>query len=219
MTADQLVSDSIIPLRTSDSGDEALGMMGDFFVRHLPIVNNKELLGLLSEDDILDHNAVEPVGSYSLSLPRPYVNAQDHLYEVMRMLVELHLTVVPVVDEENTYLGVITLEDLLTYFGRSMPFSEPGSILVLEIGKRDYMLSEIVRIVESENATVLSAFVTAHPDSNLIEVTLKINKQNIQAIIATLDRYDYQIKATFQEATYVDSLRERYDALMSYLNV
>jgi CBS domain-containing protein len=219
MTADQLVSDSIIPLRTSDSGDDALGMMSDFFVRHLPIVNNKELLGLLSEDDILDHDAVEPVGSYSLSLPRPYVHAQDHLYEVMRMLVELHLTVIPVVDEENTYLGLITLEDLLFYFGQSMPFIEPGSILVLEMGKRDYMLSEIARIVESENATVLSAFVTSRPDTNLIEVTLKINKQNIQTIIATLDRYDYQIKATFQETTYVDTLRDRYDALMSYLNV
>lgn len=219
MTADQLVSDSIIPLRTSDSGDDALGMMSDFFVRHLPIVNNKELLGLLSEDDILDHDAVEPVGSYSLSLPRPYVQAQDHLYEVMRMLVELHLTVIPVVDEENIYQGLITLEDLLIYFGQSMPFTEPGSILVLEMGKRDYMLSEITRIVESENATVLSAFVTSHPDTSFIEVTLKVNKQNIQSIIATLDRYDYQIKATFQEMVYADTLRDRYDALMTYLNV
>ncbi len=219
MVAKNLISDTIVPLRTSDTGEEALSMMDDFYVRHLPIVNNKQLLGLISEEDILNYDAQEAVGSYSLSLVRPYANVTDHIYELLRLLAEYHLTVIPVVDNEENYIGLVTLEDLLQFFARTASFSEPGSILVLEINKRDYSLSEIARIVESENAAVLSSFVTTSLDSTRIDVTIKINLQNIQSIIATFDRFDYEIKATFNEADYVGSLQERYDALMSYLNV
>ncbi len=219
MIAETLISNEIIPLRTSDTGEEALSMMNDFYVRHLPIVNNRQLLGLISEDDILNFDANEAVGSYSLSLIRPYANAKDHIYELLRLLAEYHLTLIPVVDDEENYIGVVTLEALLLHFARTASFSEPGSILVLEISKRDYSLAEIARIVESENAAVLSVFVSAVPESARIEVTIKINRQNVHSIIATFTRFDYDVKASFNEADYVSSLRERYDALMSYLNV
>lgn len=219
MIAEQLVSNEIIPLRTSDLGEEALGMMNEFYVRHLPIVNNRELLGLISEDDILNFDPNEAVGSYSLSLTRPYVNASDHIYEVMRTLAESHLTLVPVVDDANDYVGVITQEDLLSYFSTTMAFSELGSIIVLEVHRRDYSLAEIARIVESENAIILSSFVSSQIDSPMMEVSIKINTNNINAIIATFQRFDYQIQASFSESAFSDSLRERYDSLMTYLNV
>ncbi len=219
MVAESLISNVIIPLRTSDTGDEALSMMNDFYVHHLPIVNNEQLLGVISENDILNYDANEAVGSYSLSLRRPYVNAKDHIYEVMRQLALGELSVIPVVDDENNYLGVVTQEDLLRYFASTFSFAEPGSIIVLEINKRDYSLAEIARIVESENATILSNFITSQPDSLKMEVTIKVNRQNIQSIIATFQRFDYLIKASFNESEYIDSLKERYDSLMSYLNV
>lgn len=219
MVAESLISNVILPLRTSDTGDEALSMMDDFYVHHLPIVNNEQLLGLISENDILNFDANEPVGSYSLSLSRPYVHARDHIYEVMRQLAQGDLSVIPVVDEENNYLGVVTQENLLNYFATTFSFTEPGSIVVLEISKRDYSMAEIARIIESENAVILSTFITSRPDSLKMEVTIKINKQNIQSIIATFQRFDYVIKASFNEAEYMDSLKDRYDSLMSYLNV
>ena len=219
MTAETLISNSIIPLRTSDTGQEALEMMNDFFIRHLPIVNNKQLLGLISEDDILNYDINEPIGSYRLSLLRPYATGTDHIYEVMRLMAESQLTVIPVVNEEGDYTGLITQEDLLTYFAKTGTFTEPGSILVLEMSRRDYSLAEIARIVESESALILSSFISSHGDSARIDVTLKVNRQNVQSIIATLERFDYHVKATFNESEYVDSLKERFDALMSYLKV
>lgn len=219
MVAESLISTEIIPLQTSDFGATALEMMGEFYVRHLPIVNNKELLGLISEDDILDYDVNEAIGAYSLSLARPYVHRGEHLYEVMRILAEQRLTVIPVVDKAHNYLGVVTLEAVLQYFSANYSFREPGSIIVLSMSNRDYSLAEIARIVESENARILSAFVTAQPNDPTIDVTLKLNKQHIQSIIATFLRFEYQIKASFNEIEYLDSLQERYDALMSYLNV
>jgi CBS domain-containing protein len=219
MIAETLLSNTIIPLRTSDTGEEALGMMNDFYVRHLPVVNNEQLLGLMSEDDILGYDVEEPIGSYGLSSPTPCVRLKDHIYEVMRMLAEYRLTVIPVIDDGGNYSGLITLEDLMRFFADTASFRDPGCIIVLEMTRLDYSLSEIARIVESENAVILNAFVNSYPDSAAIDVTLKINRQEILSILNTFERYDYTVKASFNEAEYMDSLRERYDALISYLNV
>ncbi len=219
MIAEHLISNIIIPLRTSDTGDEALGIMGEFYVRHLPIVNQKELLGLISEDEILDYDTSEAIGSYKLSLHHPFVQATDHLYDVMKLVGEHYLSVIPVVDAQNRYVGLIVAEELIQYFAKMGGFQEPGSIIVLEMLRQDYALSQIAGIVESENAVILSSHVHTSPDSPQIELTLKINKHNILNIIASFERFDYHVKATFNELEYKDTLQERYEGLISYLNV
>ena len=221
MIAENLLSHNIIPLRTSDTGAEALGIMNDFYVRHLPIVNDKQLLGLISEDDILEHDVEEAVGSFRLSMTKPYVKASDHLYDVLKILSEYQLTVVPVIDHENNYKGLISQDDLVRYFANTGSFTEPGSIIVLEMHRRDYSLAEISRIVESESAAILSTFITSNLESDRIDVTVKINRQDfqLQRIIASFERFNYQVKASFQEADYFEGLQERYDSLMNYLNV
>ncbi|MEM0992376.1 MAG: CBS domain-containing protein [Bacteroidota bacterium] len=219
MIAEQLISNNIIPLRTSDTGEEALSIMSDFYIRHLPIVNNRQLLGLVSEDDILEYDVTAAIGSYSLSLYRPFVRNNDHIYEVMRKMAEGELTVIPVVDLDNDYVGLVTQEDLLQYFARMLSFKAQGTIIVLETNKHDYSLSEIARIVESEGSSILSSFITTDAYSTKIEVTIKINAQYVQNIIATFDRFDYYIKASYNESDYLESLQERYDSLMNYLNV
>ena len=206
MIASNLLSQSIVPLRTSDSGEEALSIMSDYYVKHLPIVNNEQLLGLISEDDILNNDIQEAVGSFQLSMSRPYAKHKDHIFEVMRIMNEFNLTVIPVVDADDNYLGMISQDDLLRFFASTGSFTEPGSIIVLEMSKRDYSLAQIARIIESENAAVLSSFITTNLDSTKIDVTVKVNLQDISAILATFQRFDYTVKA-------------RYDSLMSFLNV
>ena len=219
MIASNLLSLSIVPLKTSDTGEEALGIMSDFYVKHLPIVNSEQLLGLISEDDILNHDVEEAVGSYQLSMSRPYAKESDHIYEVMSVMSEYNLTVIPVVDAEDNYKGLISQDDLLRFFAKIGSFTEPGGIIVLEMSKRDYSLSQIARIVESENAAVLSSFITTNLDSTRIDVTIKVNSQDVSAILATFQRFDYVIKASFQESEYFDTLKDRYDSLMSFLNI
>ena len=219
MIAGKLISKTIVPLRTSDTGHEALAIMNDFYIRHLPIVNNKQLLGLISEDDILNNIVEEPVGSYHLSINKPYVKESDHVFEVMRLIGEYQLSVIPVIDAENNYIGLITQDKIIQYFAKSASFTETGSIIVLEMGRQDYSLTEITRLVESENAVVLSSFVTTNPDSTRVEVSLKVNRQEIRDILATFERFNYTIKGSYQETNYYDDLRERFDSLMSYLNI
>jgi acetoin utilization protein AcuB len=219
MIAAELISQVMSPLRTSDTGEDALTIMHVYHVKHLPIVNNELLLGTISEDDIMNHDLSEPIGSYGLSLIKGYVNRDDHLFEVLGKMAEYKLTSIPVTDDDDKYLGAITQEDLIQYYADSFSFKEPGSILVLEMPKRNYSLAEISRIIEGENIAIFSTFLSTKPDSELVFVTIKINRQDAQQAIATLERYGYTIKASFAEATYFEDMKERYDALMNYLNV
>lgn len=219
MIAKTLISAEVPPLKTSFTGDDALQMMSDYHVRHLPIVNNEQLLGLLAEDDIWHFDPDEAIGSYELSLTRPYVLENDHLYAVMRQLHDHKLTLIPVVNHHQKYLGSITLYDLLRCFAESASFAQQGAVVVLEINKHSYSLSQIARIVEAENTAILNSFVTSQRDTTEIEVTLKLNRSDIQRILASFVRFGYTIKASFSEEEYIDSLKHNYDMLMNYLNV
>jgi CBS domain containing-hemolysin-like protein len=219
MIAQTLISNDIVPLRTSNTGEEALGIMADFYVKHLPIVNHTQLLGVISEDDLLNYDPEDHIGAIDVSMSRLYVKTTDHLYDVMRTMALHQLSIIPVVDAEGNYQGLITLEDLLQAFAAMGSFTEPGSIIVVETSKRGYSLSEIARIVESENASVLSAYISTPMDAATVDVAIKVNAQNINAILATFERFGYEVKAAYREDEYSDVLRERYDSFMAYLNV
>lgn len=209
------------PLKTSDTGDKALIWMHEFGVDHLPIVNNEQYLGLITEDDILDlSEPMAAIGSHELSLARPFVYGNAHLYEVIKLAVELKLTLVPVVDEDEVFIGAITLENIMRCFATLSGITENGAILVLETSKSNYSLSEIARIVESNNAYILSSHVFTHgEDSSKLEVVLKLNVAELRTIIATFERFEYTISAFFQEEEYQEQLKDRFDSLMNYLNI
>jgi len=220
MTANSLIAYDIPALHTEQTGKDAFHALNDHHVKHLPVVEGRRLVGILSEEDIFNHKLYEPIGEYDFSMMRRFaVRSKDHIFEVMRIMGENRLTVIPVVDEHGNYQGLITLSDLLRFFANSASFTEPGGVLVLEMSRRDYSLGTIARIVEEENAKVLSSFVTSGPDAETVELTLKVNNQDLSRIIAALQRYEYDVKETFAEGDYADALRERYDSLMSYLNV
>lgn len=219
MLAKDIISQELDTIKTSDTGEEALALMNVHNVRHLPIVNNEVLLGVLSETDIISHDVEQSIGSYGLSIPGAVARSADHVFEVMDRMAEYGLTVIPVIDNRETYIGSISLEALLQHFANTFSFEEPGSIVVVETDRVNYSMVEIARIVEEESAAILTSMLSFEEGSNKVTVTLKINKQDISRIIASFVRYDYTIRGTFAENQYSDALQERYDSLMHYLSV
>jgi CBS domain-containing protein len=219
MIARELISHLIHPLRTSDTGEQALTYLQVYHLKHLPIVNNEQLLGTISEEDITTSPIDEAIGSFSLGLNKAFVRDTDHLFEVMSVMADHKLTVIPVVDQKDNYLGLITLEDLIQYYARSFSFSEPGGIIVIELQKADYSLAEISRIIEGENAVILTSFLSHDESTRMMYLTIKTNQKEIQHLQATLERFGYNIKATFSEEGYFESLQDHYDAFLHYLNV
>jgi predicted transcriptional regulator len=220
MLARELISDVVTALKTSDSGTKALSWMEVFRIKHLPIVNHREFLGLISDSDIYDMNDPdEPIGAHELSLEKPYVNEDQHIYEVIELLARLQLTLVPVLNHEKQYLGVITQEGLTRKFAHLSALQQPGGILELEMRQIDYSLAEISQIVESNNGRILSLYVATSEDNLRLRVTLKINLTDMTSILATLNRYNYNVVSSHLSDEDLDEFyQERFDGFLKYLN-
>lgn len=220
MYASSFISYSVPPLKISDTGVKALLWMNDFHVRHLPVVEDGNFIGILSEDEVL--NFIDPEATIKASQPvllTKFVSGQKHLYDIMKLVVDFNLTIIPVLNNDGTYMGLITIEDLLKKLADTGSITHPGGVLVLEMAPRDYSLSEISRLIEMENATILSSFITSPYGTNTLELTLKLNKEDLKHVVATLERFEYKVKSSFYESEFLDTLNDRYDALMRYLNV
>jgi len=219
MYAKELISEAVAPLKITDNGETALNMMDEFKLTHLPVVDNGRYIGLLSETDIYSKNDfTQPLESYTFSLGLLYVQQYQHVYDVLLTFDTHKLTLLPVVDDKNQFLGSITLLSLINYFSLLSSVKNPGGVIVLELNTNDYSLTQIAQIVESNDAKILSLYITSFDDSTRMEVTLKVNKMDIRAILQTFNRYNYLVKASFSEDDVYDELRERYDSLMRYLN-
>jgi CBS domain-containing protein len=219
--AEDFISDSITYARTDYSGEQVLTLMNVFQVKHLPVIDRElNLLGLISDDDILVRNFGETLESYKLEYRELSVAPDQHIFDIIHLLSKHDISLVPVV-ENHKYIGSIRKQDVISFLGNSFSFTQPGSIVELLIQNRNYSLAELSRIVEAEHARILSVVIAdSDPDNNRLKVIIKIDKDDISQIIAAFERFEYEVQASYTHHNdYDDLLKERYDALMRYLNV
>src|SRR6185369_17948392 len=164
MIARELINDSFPPLKISDTGLKAINWMEEFRVEHLPIVDGVNYIGLISEEDVLKLNSLEqPFANQPYSLIKPFIRFDRPVFEVVKVMSKDKLTIIPVLDEANHYMGLITLADVLKHYSESGIFEDANGVVVLEMRTQDYSLSEIARLVESENGKIISAYITPVP--------------------------------------------------------
>lgn len=220
MIAEELISNVIPPLKTSDTVQKALERMSEFKLYHLPIVNETQFLGLVSEEELIEVRDQQlPIGSLSLTLLNSFVFKEAHIYDVIRLFNQLQLSLVPVLDLNKNYLGVVSINNLLSYTAETYAVKEFGGIIVLEISNRNNSLAHMAQIVEADNAQILSSYVSSFPNSTRLEITLKINKTELSGIIASFERYNYEVKAVFNNTQNDDGSTDRFNSFMNYLNV
>lgn len=219
MIASELISYDIPPLKLSDTGAKALDWMEEFKTSELPVVDKGKYVGLISEAKILDKNKIDKlIAAYDFAFNKPCANQGQHLFEVISLIVQNDISVLPVVNEKNQYLGLITIKRVIQFFSQVVSVANIGSILTLELNINDYSLAEISKLVESEDAKILASFITSLPDSKKMELTLKINKTEISRILHTFERFNYSVVASYNESEYHKDLQNRYDEFMRFLN-
>lgn len=206
-------------LRLSDKVYQALELMNENHVAHLPIVDGDKYAGLISESDLSiadnDHSTLE---QFQQSISNASVKDDEHVLKAIQVAVENGLTVVPIIGEDDELLGVVTYADLLKYSSEFMSLNEPGGLIVLELENKEYSFNEISRLVESNDAQI-TQLNTSTNEKGITQVTIKINKLEISDVIATFQRYDYNVKYYFGEEMYENELRTNYDNLMNYLKI
>ncbi|MBM3165733.1 MAG: CBS domain-containing protein [Bacteroidetes bacterium] len=218
MRAIEMLSEDIPPLLHTDSGEKVLLWMDEFKVSHLPVLKNGNFVGVVSESAVLDHlNLDEDLDHLFAHLPRPFVEENTHIYDVLLKISNEKLSVLPVLSESEEYRGCISIYGIMSIMSNFGSLKENGGVLILEMNAIDYSLAQIAQIVESNNAKILSSFITSAEDSTRVEVTIKVNLSNLTAIIQTFDRYEYTVKDAFQDKDAESDLRRRYEALMNFM--
>lgn len=215
-----LINNNIPRLQLQDTVSKALRLINDFRVSHLPVVSADKYLGIISEIDLLDHDDIKStIEGLQEDFMLDAVKGNVHFLNAINYSNQFETTIVPIVNLANEFMGVITLADLLKTVGSFAGASEIGGIIVLEMERTKFAVSELSRIVESNGATILHLNTTSNIETGLLTVTLHLNKKEISAIVAAFERYDYDIVYEYGDEKFENNIDTNYRHLMNYLDI
>ncbi|REE01679.1 CBS domain-containing protein [Marinoscillum furvescens] len=221
MIAKDLINYMIPPLKPQDKVSKAKQWMDELRLSELPVVDNGVFVGLIDEELLLNDELKYPnIGDYPLLGQKCTVGAGNHYYDVLKTSNIEGFRIVAVIDELNQYLGVVSIEDVVEAFAKNSSVSTPGAILGLRLKFNDYSLTEISRIIESNEVKILSSYLSPHSeDPNDLHLTLKLNKEDISHIISQLEEAGFTVESAHNTASSSFDEKERIDILMKYLKI
>jgi CBS domain-containing protein len=197
----------------------ALQLMEDYDIQHLPVVNEEKYIGIIGKSDLLDVSENNTIATTQEFILPVSIKGEEHFLVALKLMTEKELSLLAVVNEQTELIGIIAITDLIQQLAHFLGTEEKGGLIVLEITRRNFSFGEICRLVETNDALITQCNTMTEPDTGLIIVTLKINKIEISAIVATFQRYDYTVRYYFGQESYDNELKDNYQHLLAYLNV
>ena len=220
MLTKELQSQTLPSLRLQDKVYQALQLMNDNHVTHLPILDGEKYVGIISEDDLLQaENDNAELNTLQQSFAATAVKEDEHFLKAVQLAAENGISIVPIVSEDNELVGTVAYTDLLRHASEFMSLNEPGGLIVLEMESNQYSFNEISKIIESNDAQITQLNTSNDSETGMMQVTIRINKAEVSDIVASFQRYDYNVKHFFGEELYANELRSNYDNLMNYLKI
>jgi len=220
MVNESITLKSIPTLNGHENIDRALQLMENNELHELPVVEDEKYMALLKETDLLELSDTTLVLNQTALLQyRPAITAAGHPYDAIRMMYNTDLQLLPVVDNENNYLGCLNKDALYKYLTEHSGINTPGGIIVLELLPNNYSLYEIARICENEDLIITHTQLSNSADSGRLELTIKTNRNDLRGVVDALERYNYKVIQTFGELSFDDNMQNRFNLLMNYLNM
>lgn len=220
MLAIELNTNIIPALQLEDTVGKALQLIDDHKVSHLAVISQEKYLGLISEAELLGAaNKKTQIQLLQDEFINVFVKDNDHFLKAVNITNEYQTSMVPVVNNEMEFIGSISGQDLLNILGNFSGAKEMGGIIVLEMKRSQFSISEISRIVESNEAIVSHLNTTVHPETGLLTVTIKLNKKDLSMIVAAFERYEYDVIYYFGEEKFENEIQSNYLHLMNYLDI
>ena len=221
MLAVELIDPMLPALKPADSVGQALDWMQEHRIGQLVLTDAGDYRGVVSEELLLDvPDSESPLRDVMRLFEQTYVYEDQHLLEVMGLVIKNRMDVVAVLNEGREFTGTISVSELMKQFTEELGISEPGAILILSLKERDYSMAEVSRLVESNSVKIISSYFSSAaygmPDRS--RLTLKLNRREITPVISTLERFGYQIEAAFANAPVESIDQDRLDSLLRFLN-
>ena len=219
MLTHQLAIKGFPMLRLEDTASFVLQCMEDYEVQHLPIVKDDYFMGLVSKEWVLDMALDQTMAQRADEILPIAVNGKEHFTKALELFSKHELSLLPVLNDQKECMGVITQKILNENTTRFIGAAQNGAILVLSISPYQYSLAEMSRLVETNNAQILQLNSLFDETTGAMIITLRINQEEASAIIATFERYDYQVLHYFGKSPMHNDIESHYHHLMNYLDV
>jgi len=220
MLISQFLSNADFSIQNADSIQQALEKLQDMLCKELVVLNGDDYIGLVNETILLDAEDEEaPLSSIKINTAPIQLKFNQHPYDALVMITVYNSTIIPVLDQDNKYIGVSTQLDILKAISSIQSQNESGAIIVLATGLHDFSLSQIAHLVESDNCRILNCATKINLESDNIEVTLKVDKSNINALLNSFLRHNYLVLETHNTIAAFDDTADRYQQLMNYINI
>lgn len=219
MRVSEYILNDIKPVSPDFPIERIIEQMGELRMAHLPVVQDGQFQGIVAEDDLLDIDDPKVPLSHHPHLLKAYsLSHTDHLYNAMRVIGDANLSLLPVLGDKEQYIGYLSPVEMLQDMGRQLTYNEQGSVIVLRVPVRDYHISQLAQIVESEDARIIGLQLLAD-GVDFLKLAIKINQKDISRIIKSFERFEYEIVELYHQSIFDDSASDRYESLMKYLNI
>ncbi|MBS1764591.1 MAG: CBS domain-containing protein [Bacteroidetes bacterium] len=220
MITKDYIKDFIPPLKVTDTVVRALQWMQSFNLNHLPVVDGVKFVGIITESELIKcADKSLTIAKLNPSYLREFILDSQYIYDALEFVTLKGLDIVPVINKDGQYRGLLTLTDIIDCFAQTSSVKTPGGIIILKVAVKNYSLQDIARIVESNGAMILSTSLNQTDDPLHYELTIKVDKLDLTRVLAGLYRFDYEVIASYQSSELSSELEDRYKAFMTYMNV
>jgi acetoin utilization protein AcuB len=220
MLLKQLIALDVPVAAPSDNIDYIHSLFFASQLHQIPIVENDMYLGLIDAKEFQSiDDAPEEMEPQLYQHFRPAIAISAHPFEALRLLHQYDLSILPVITEQNEYVGSLTKDGLLHYIVENINIDVNGGIVVLEMEPRNYSLAQMARICESEQVLVLGVQAKTNLQTAKLEVTIKTNRVDLAAVVQAFERFDYTVLGTYGDQKMEDDVVDRYNQFMHYLNI
>lgn len=214
----QYLNNDFKPFEANESVAYIQDFFSDLTFSHFPIVQDGTYIGCIAADDVVTFDKDKTPQDYRYTLEGFYARKDMVWLDVLEVFAQNHSNIVPVLDENNNYCGYYELNDIIQFFHETPFMREDGGIITVQKPIKDYSMSQVAQIVETNNGKILGMFIS-EATTDIIRITVKITPGSMNEIIQTFRRYDYEIISEHQEDSYLKNLKERSDYLDKYLNI
>ncbi|HZJ36885.1 MAG TPA: CBS domain-containing protein [Gillisia sp.] len=218
MSIENYIVNDIGICRLSDTIGNLKIIFNEQTFTHLPVENDGVYLGCISKNDVSSFDEKKTIADFQYVLEGFFAREDNYWLDTLDIFAQNQTNILPVLNSENKYLGYITLSSILNLFYSTPFLNEPGGIIVIEKGYRDYSFSEISQIAESHNAGILGMFISSRAN-DLAQITIKLSTSSLNEILQTYRRYGYTIISEHQEDNFNKKLKDRSEYLDKYLNI
>lgn len=221
LTNKAIITQDFEPIISSQKVGQVLERIEQAEVTTFPVIDTttRKLVGQVTIDQLKKADPASSIADIDSDEAIKVYRGQ-HVFEAARLMLQYEQRILPVVDKDWTFLGIITKKNVLESLSKMLNLAEIGSVITIELNPVDFSLSEVVQLIETEGAKILGITVEAPDDQQQnFEVSIKLNVKDVSRVVAALRRYEYNVVTETETQVIGSDLETRADELLKYIDM